>query len=99
MYDHRTFNRQFILRLIDVISIYLDSSEILLCCNWGGGEIGFRPPPPKPISTQKQYFNSNLTSNLESTSEMKTWDENYKEMKFLTHIGLILARNLQCQKC
>ena len=47
MYDHRTFNRQFILRLIDVISIYLDSSEILLCCNWGGGgvKLGFAPFP------------------------------------------------------
>ena len=37
MFDHRTFKRHVILKLIDTTSIYLDSSQILLCCNWGGG--------------------------------------------------------------
>ena len=47
MFDYRTFERHFMLKLIDAICIYLDNLQILLYCNWGGRgvKLGFAPPP------------------------------------------------------
>ena len=56
-----------------------------------GGGWNWVSPLPQLISTQKQYFNSNLTSNSERTSEMKNLEWNLQRNEifgtYWSHVG------------